>query len=391
MDRTLAKASVRPATSRDGKVHRVAAAVSAVALAHLAALGGCKQRTYNDKGKTKEFEDLKVDETKELDADGLALPRLSKALGGPIRTALPKFKAVKRILQTSTPEERQRTTVRVWLDVLTKEQCEAIKATLADGWAPGSTAVDCARDAGTKPFALEDFLTPVMQATLYKTFHVETSETFRELTPDEEKKWKVSGGGMITTTELSTNCWSTAYEVQRRQRGASPNYTVHNLLPNEVDAFMSNDANTRSRGKGMNGAQLTEWIGKYGADFGDLLIVRQDADDDGKPDLVHVATFLDHDLLFERVGTDGGFPTRLATLKDNVVLYPKATFEVRRLDATAKDFPHPKDAKFTLKFEEAAEGSVYNTTIFLKDLKLVRAANGRFQLPPEAKQKSIGE
>ena len=141
----------------------------------------------------------------------------------------------------------------------------------------------------------------------------------------------------------------------------------------------------------MTATQLTEWIGKYGAEFGDLLLARADTDDDGKPDLVHVATFIDHDLLFERVGTDGGFPTRLATLKDNTIFHSGATFEVRRLDVKARDFPHPKDAKFNFKLVESAEGTVYDTTIFLKDLTLARAPNGRFRLPPEAKQKTLGE
>lgn len=105
-----------------------------------------------------------------------------------------------------------------------------------DGWKQNLSEIDCASAVGQKDFLLDDFLTPVMQATLRHTFIPKIKKSSRTLNPDERKQYGISADGeVLVFKSAETTCCSTAYEVLRRSSGPTLVYPVHNLMPQEVD------------------------------------------------------------------------------------------------------------------------------------------------------------
>lgn len=221
-----------------------------------------------------------------------------------------------------------------------------------------------------------------MQATVRHTFIPEKDESTRELTAEERKQYGIiSGGQVLISKTAETNCWSTAYEVLRRTSGQAPVYTIHNLLPEEVDLRLTDTKLTQTLKSKESASTLITQFKSSGVRFGDFIIVRDRAKADevgSKSDIQHVTVLIDEGLVFERVGTDSVFPMRIATLNDVVTDYASAQFEVRRL---LSDFPDPHKENFSLQVKQSSEGDLYDVTIELKNIVLSKSASGRYALP----------
>lgn len=311
----------------------------------------------------------------------LELPNFQRALKAAQLPAA-KITAYKQRLATETYTETQRTHLTISLGTLTREQCEVARKVYADGWKVNLSGIDCAKADGKKVFLLDDFLTPVMQATVRHTFIPEKDESTRELTAEERKQYGIiSGGQVLISKTAETNCWSTAYEVLRRTSGQAPVYTIHNLLPEEVDLRLTDTKLTQTLKSKESASTLITQFKSSGVRFGDFIIVRDRAKADevgSKSDIQHVTVLIDEGLVFERVGTDSVFPMRIATLNDVVTDYASAQFEVRRL---LSDFPDPHKENFSLQVKQSSEGDLYDVTIELKNIVLSKSASGRYALP----------
>lgn len=360
------------------KSARITQALLASALAAAAALTACHQR---DESKTKEFKTFRILKQESVT---IQLPNFQKAL----KTAgLPaaEISAVRQTLASETQRDSQRTHLSISLGTLSRAQCEVARKTYADGWKQNLSGVDCATANGQKNFLLDDFLTPVMQATLRHTFIPEKTESTRALTADERKQYGISiGGEVLISKTAETNCWSTAYEVLRRNSGSSPIYTVHNLLPQEVDLRLMSSQLSKTILSGVQASEVKNKLPSLGVSFGDYIIVRDKPmamEAGSKSDVVHVTVLIDEGIVFERVGTDSVFPMRLAQLDEVVSDYANAKYDVRR---SLQDFPDPKTEKFSRQVTQSMEGNVYEVTIDLKDLLLTKSNTGRYSLPPDA-------
>jgi hypothetical protein len=311
----------------------------------------------------------------------LKLPNLQRALAA-AKLPAAQVSAIKYTLATDTYTDTQRTHLAVSLGALSREQCEVARKVYADGWKANLSGVDCSSANGKKNFLLDDFLTPVMQATVRHTFIPEKSETTRPLTDAERKQYGISLGGEVMIVKTAeTNCWSTAYEILRRASGPNPVYTVHNLLPEEVDLRLTSAELTKPMLNNVSGVELKSRLSTSGISFGDFVIVRDQKkarEIGSKSDIQHVTVLIDEGLVFERVGTDQVFPMRIATLDDVITDYSSASFEVRRL---LKDFPNPNTENFSRYVKESSEGIIYEVTIDLKDIVLSKTSNGRYSLP----------
>jgi hypothetical protein len=346
-----------------------------LSVAALLLMAGCKALTQTRVREFKEFRETTRQSVQ------IGLPNLQRAL---VAAKLPpvQISAVKHTLATDTYTEEQRTHLSISLGALSRGQCEVARLVYADGWKAGLSGVDCSTANGQKNFILDDFLTPVMQATVRHTFIPEKSESTRALTGDERKQYGISAGGevMIVST-AETNCWSTAYEVMRRAAGPNPVYTIHNLLPEEVDLRLTAPELTKQLIDKVSAASLKSGMSSAGIAFGDFVVVRdrKKAMESGtKSDIQHVTVMIDEGLVFERVGTDKIFPMRIALLDDVLQDYSSASFEVRRL---LKDFPNPQNENFSRYVKNSAEGTVYEVTIELKDVVLSKGQAGRYALP----------
>ncbi|MEN9528427.1 MAG: hypothetical protein RI932_300 [Pseudomonadota bacterium] len=348
-------------------------------------LTACTSRVNSDVREFKSFGTVKQESVT------IQLPNLQRALKA---AGLPaaKINAVRQTLESETRLDSQRTHLAISLGTLSREQCEIARMTYADGWKQNLSGVDCASADGQKDFLLDDFLTPVMQATLRHTFIPEKAESSRTLTPDERKQYGISAGGeVLVSKSAETNCWSTAYEVLRRSSGPTPIYTVHNLMPHEVDLRLTNSQLSKSILSDVPSAELKTKLLAAGVSFGDFIIVRDKPmamEAGSESDVVHVTIQIDEGLVFERVGTDSVFPMRIAKLDDVVADYSRAKYDVRR---SIKDFPDPKTENFKRHVTQSMEGVVYDVTIELKDYTLSKGKNGRFSLPADAYGRRAGQ
>lgn len=357
---------------------RLLPAILVVAFTNAGLLLACHSRV---EGRIKEFKTFGPNKEETV---AIQLPNLQRAL----KTAgLPaaKITAVRQTLASETQRESQRTHLSISLGTLSREQCEVARKTYADGWKKNLSGVECSNADGQKNFLLDDFLTPLMQATLRHTFIPEKNESTRALTSDERKQYGISSGGEVLISKTAeTNCWSTAYEVLRRTTGPTPLYTVHNLLPQEVDIRLTSSQLSKPILTGAQASEVKNKLPNLGVSFGDYIIVRdkQSAMEAGsKSDVVHVTVLVDEGIVFERVGSDSVFPMRLAQLDDIFSDYANSKYDVRR---SLQDFPDPKTEKFSLHVKESMEGVVYEVTIDLKELTLIRGSSGRYSLPPDA-------
>jgi len=352
-----------------------------LATASLALVGLTLACSVTPKTTTKEFK--RFDDSNQQSVE-ISLPNLQRALKA-AKLPAAKIVANQTLLATETNRDSQRKHLSISLGTLIREQCEVARKVYADGWKDNLSGVDCNLADGKKVFLIDDFLTPVMQATLRHTFIPEKTESSRPLTQDERKQYGISAGGeMLVSKSAETNCWSTAYEVLRRTSGASPSYTIHNLLPQEVDLRFTDPQLTQTLLSGQSASQINNQFATRGVVFGEFIIVRdkQMARETGaKSDIAHVTLLIDEGLVFERVGTDPVYPMRITTLEEVTADYPQASFDLRRL---IKDFPDPKTEDFSRSIKESMEGVVYEVTIELKELKLNKSNLGRYALPESA-------
>jgi hypothetical protein len=256
---------------------------------------------------------------------------------------------------------------------MTKEHCEVASRVYAGGWGERLSSVDCSQADGTRPFLLEDFLTPAMQATAGLGFRSELTSTIRDLTQEESERFRISQGGRYESQVFTdTNCWSAVYEVLRRSGGSKPMFTLHIPPKTVVQKIMSEDA---SYSKLLSQQEPVR--------FGDYLIVRE-ADDttqalSSSESISHAAVFIDEGIVFEKVGNSGFLPFRIATLRDSLAPYQsdRLVLEKRRL---LKDLPDPEQLNYERRTVESSEGTVYDTTQVLRSIHLVRSQNGRWRL-----------
>ena len=282
--------------------------------------------------------------------------------------AVPDLK-IEAVLETLDTKAHHNTNIKVGLGKLTLEQCKKVASIYADSLKPGLSGVNCVDDANKRAFFLEDFSTPVMQA-LYRTTFVSESE-------------ELASSKGLKTTHLETNCVSTAFEVARREAGSSPEYSVHLVDNGDADRIFKSETYTKLRTGPAASGDVKKALEKWGAKFGDLLIIR-DVDDYGNPTIAHAAVFVDGGLLFEKVTEVTGMPHRFITFDQIAKTHngAKATFEVRSI---VKDFPHIRsipNVKLSGSYE--AEGSKYSYSILIRDLKLTKAAGQKYALPLEA-------
>jgi hypothetical protein len=360
-------------------------------LVFLIFLNSCKTRVYGPKdSQSKEFDKMKTQASRPLDFE---LKNLTKVL--------PKLKYTAELEQfqyMGEAEQKYPNTllahVKIWFGQLSEFECNTLKKAYTVPWKPNLSGVDCAKEAGNRNFFLEDFLTPVMQATLRHHFRPENSVLRNsQLNPENSedlarlKKYKHNTKNLspacIITKSLENNCWSTAYEAARFTDGKNPNYSVHVIDPMDVDKIAKNDDKNGYTELKLRQTAMPEGLkaaSNVDIAFGDLLILR----DKNKPNvMLHAAMFIDKNLVFEKVGNACGFPIRLAQLSDSVSIYNNATLEIR---SVKKDFPHPKDIPNRVIYYEGQEdsGTVREHQNAMKDFELVKQPGIGYRLPSEA-------
>jgi hypothetical protein len=304
----------------------------------------------------------------------IELPNLQGALREAGLPAIrPRAKRVEYDIHASN--DSLRTNLVVSLGKLSPQQYAVARKVYADGWKQGLCRLKQKRGR----VFLNDLLTPAMQANNGVVFNEQRVEKTRPLTAQEERTFRVRGGAYVAEKVLDTNCWSTSLEVNRRAGGQNPVFTVHNFNSDEVERVLRSDSRSRSRtGAFVDAGGLKRWLSRWGTKFGDYVIARGDVPCEGGTvkQMLHVASFVDDGLLFERVGN--GLPGRVGRLDDMLALYPNARFEVRRL---SRDMPHVSGT--TLKRAhppQMSEGVVYQTEILTRDLAMARNRRGRHNL-----------
>jgi len=292
-----------------------------------------------------------------------------------LRAKLPNLEhtAILQRFDTKAGTERQQTNVMVYFGKLSRSSFEAIKQALSFRFLGNISGVEYSPD---REYLLHDFLTPVMQATLGHAFHSAHVSQDRPMTPQEEAKWKISGGRYVVESEANTNCWATAYEVARATSGQAPNFSAHTVNPIDADKIFTSAEYTLDRFGQRSHSEIRAGLDKFGAFFGDILIIRGP-----NKEILHSAVFIDTGLLYEKVGNESGLPYRLVRWQDIVADYPQDSYEVRTVK---KPFPHIKDIPgVNLTPVASSEGSVFNTNIVVKEHSLTRGAGG-YSLPPGA-------
>jgi hypothetical protein len=309
-------------------------------------------------------------------------------LNGALRQAnLPTVKPVVERVYYDLPASTagMRSDLRVSLGKLSEAQWKVAERVYADGWDTNL------RHRAYKPghsYSLKGFLSPAMQANLGIVFDAQVQQTERPLTAAEQRRHRVLGGMMVTRTVTDTNCWNTTREVNRRQpaqrAGGKPSqFTVCNFDPEVVLAQLQSPQYSRSRTQAfVTAPQLKGWVGRWGANHGDTLIVKDRVAREGgdRVEMVHAASFVDRNLVFERVGN--GLAARLTTLDNVLKHYPHAKFEVRQM-LPGQNLPHVRQSGFRTELPaEMCEGAVYKTTIGVRDVGMYADHHGHHHLGP---------
>lgn len=307
--------------------------------------------------------------------DGRVYPRRVQIDLPGLRAKLPNLEHTAFLLKFDTKAgiERQQTNVFVYFGLLSRASFETIKKALSFRFLGNISGVEYSPD---REYTLNDFLTPVMQATIGNAFHSAHVSKYRPLSPQEEAKWNISGGRYVVESEANTNCWATAYEVARATSGQAPDFSAHTVNPKDADKIFTSAEYTLDRFGKRSHREIRAGLEKFGAFFGDILIIRGP-----NKEILHSAVFIDTGLLYEKVGNESGLPYRLVRWQDIAADYPEGSYEVRTVK---KPFPHVKQIPgVNLTSVASSEGSVFNTNIVVKDYRLTRGARG-YSLPPGA-------
>ncbi len=289
------------------------------------------------------------------------------------------------VLSSGPDNPRDATNLSFSFGMLDEKTCEIVKKVYADGAKEGLSGVDCKRDANKRNFSLIDFLSPLMQATIRQGFIPEaTYYDDRPLTPEEKQKNKITEppGTLIHKAVLFPNCWSTAYELGRRN---AKTFTVHVISDGDASKIFNSDKYTaflNAPGKVPSDA-LMAWLDKNPSRYGDILIL---SNADG---IVHAATFIDQGLLFELVsGASKEYPYRVSELKDIMSAYPRAQFDVRRV---LQDFPHISQIGASFSSEYPSDNAMLmKTDIAWRDVQLLSDPVSLLaKLPPDAFQTTL--
>jgi hypothetical protein len=346
----------------------------------------CVPRQFNNTAGSNEFRALERESAQKFD---FKLKNLDKALtkSGIAYESVVKG-VTKEILKTDDSDGkvklRQKSNLAFSFGKLDEKTCEVVRRTYADSIKEGFSGVDCSRDSNRRDFGLIDFLTPLMQATSNLSFDWEEMELGeRPLTKEEIKKYEIEHEPFkfVHGKSINSNCWTTVYEVARRN---ATSFTVNLIFDTDADIIFKSDKYTKLRnspGK-QTPENMKDWLLKYPPSFGDILIVY-----DGNS-ILHAATFIDENLLFERVGGYVRFPYRVGELSDIFADYPKGKYDVRKV---IRDFPHVKDANMPLFSEMAVDESmVIRQDIAWKDIAFeIDPKTQRAKLPSSAFKKLL--
>lgn len=285
-----------------------------------------------------------------------------------------------------SPDEPDWGSLRIRFRTVSPAVCNLIRTTYADGWKDGMSGTDCSRGGELE---LRDFLTPMMQATVWHSFAPEqeivetraaTRTEFDQYVPDF---WKQAGASAANTEFARarvnhTNCWSTAFEAARRH---PDQLTVHYMSPEQVEEIFSDPAHAKNRsGTSMTAGALKAWLARWSAAFGDMLLVRRNGS------LVHAAVFVDTGVLYEKTSVIQ--PYRLTSLDKVLATYEDAQFSVYR---TLKDFPHVAGRWPKTVTMDYMERTIWKQEQVRREVMLEKDEQGHFRLPREAFERRLEE
>lgn len=202
--------------------------------------------------------------------------------------------------------------------------------------------------AGRAVYTLTDFLPPVVQALEGHTFRVE-----KELL---EGPAAVEFGARIRWLHTSLNCWSTAWEIARLAKtpaggGADDAFSLFGISGPEILPRLREDRTT-THIQGARTELPEELAPLYWPErnaklqTGDLLLISH-LESDGREMLEHVATFVDHDIYFEKTALNDDAPLRIVKFSDMIERFKGTNGRNTHLEwrrPTAVPFAHPRAA-----------------------------------------------
>jgi hypothetical protein len=206
---------------------------------------------------------------------------------------------------------------------LTKKQFDRVRA-LYGGY-PG---IAYERD---REYRLKDFMPPVVQALLNKTFRpvkydlsfLESSsyqrkiKRLRKKSPDKRDSRLIEGllwNGLST----ETNCWNASVEVLNAIKAGSTTYRVFTPARWEIDFELKHAGQGR---RVREEADIEPW---------DLLLISTKSPYTGQVILQHTALLLNRNLVFEKVDSPAEYPYRLSMKRDVLKKYRRALVETFR-------------------------------------------------------------
>lgn len=343
-------------------------------------------------GHTREFRPSSGVPDSENPLPGFTLHNLDTRLPG-----LRKYSVMSRQIDLSDlkePKDSPRgTDLTVSFSGLTEQECNEVKSVYSVPWQENLSQLACSDAGARKNLSLQNFLSPFMQAALSLTYAKELYLYRKnELDPASPKDSALIArfDGKASATEwyqfLETNCWSTAYEVGRYDSGQTPKAEIHTVGLEEVDKIFTSPTYTKViRQKSPIDSFKVSSVQDY--QFGDIIIIRN------KFFIVHVATVIDRNLVFEKVGNATGLPYRLVDFDSSFFPYKNnprwpATIEIRR---QIRPFPSVRDIPDLQLFNEWTEEKTLNRyEALIKVVPLLRKGN-LFQFPEQAFQRSTTE
>ncbi len=257
--------------------------------------------------------------------------------------------------------------LKVTFPSLTNEQFNALKKAYGFG-------LSQVQYKAGEVYTLDDFLMPFMQATVNHEFESEIQNDY---------------------TRIASNCWGTAYEVIRtaKKTGAedlSRSVVLFYADTPEMQAVLQDDRRSTRLGMGDSIETLYQQAltTTTPMEFGDIVLIL-----DGAGNLLHVVTYVDRDVWFEKVGYGGGSPYRLTTTASFFhKLNDGRSAEWRRFPRGG--LPHPSTVFKTWRTLESVPNGASETTAILdkpiegeltrRDVKFVFDALGRASLEASA-------
>ncbi len=333
---------------------------SALIIAGLILLAGCKTIAPDQKTRSQltEFRKLRpgpVESVKDFQLN--AVERLG---GDPI-----EYTATNQYFKWQPDYEEPH--LKVTFPSLTNEQFNALKKVYG-------FALSQVQYRAGEVYTLDDFLMPFMQATVNHEFESEIQDDY---------------------TRIASNCWGTAYEIIRTSKKTATEDLSRSVVlfyadTPEMQAVLQDDKRSTRLGMGDSIEALYQQAltATTPMEFGDVVLIL-----DAAGNLLHVVTYIDRDVWFEKVGYSGGSPYRLTTtagffhkIKD------ERTVEWRRFPRGG--LPHPSTVFKTWRTLESVPNGTYETTAILdkpvegpltrRDVKFVFDEMGRASLEASA-------